>query len=148
METPLCRELKPLPWSVNLHPVTQVFHHCLCKAPLALAIQGECVYRGELCPPRTAILGLQETVATKLTSRSWCREGCVRSGLFWNWRCDEETEMWRGKNWAYFGAFPSSESSTRRTPPSAIHPRGRSRDTETVLTLGQIEFPGRTPSPY
>ena len=94
------REHTPLPCSVNLHDVTQVFHDCLCEVPISLAIRGECVYRGQLCPPRTAVLCLQETVATKLTSRSWCREGCVCSGLFWKCRHDEESEMWGGKNGA------------------------------------------------
>lgn len=34
-------------------------------------MEGSCVR------PKTTVLCLQETVATKLTSRSWCREGCV-----------------------------------------------------------------------
>lgn len=123
-ETPLRRERTPLP--VTLHDVTQVLHDRLCKAPLSLAIRGECAYGGELCPPRTTVLCLQETVATKLTSRSWCREGCVRSGFSESVDMTQDLKCGEERTGPYFGALPNSKSPTCRTPPSATHHCGRS----------------------
>ena len=115
---------------LNLHDVTQVFHDCLCEAPISLAIRGECVYGGELCP-----LGLLSSVSRKLLPPNWphgagagkavCAAGFYGSvDMMRNLKCGEE------RTGPYFGALPNSESSTCRTLLSATHHRSKSCDTD------------------